>query len=589
VIANRNDASVGSAQPSRATDPVVWWILAGALLLHVLLMPAPGWERDLYWFATWMRAAVDHGVARVADVVWCDYPPGYLYALKGVGWLWLLITGAPLPGDGTLAMRVLIKSIPTMADLGTAWVLYRLAAERRSRAYALLVLAAYAYNPAMLFNSAVWGQADALVSLLLLLSLWAIGSGRFAIGFAVVAAAVLVKLQAVVVVPIFVLVTWRIGGMKGFFDAWRGAAIAAAVVLAPFFVAHRMDALLATMFGASGRYPYISMNAHNLWWLVEGPDAPHVSDAMRVGNGLLTYHALGAAMLGAATMLILWRLWRALYRSDREPLLSACEACLLEIMAFYLFPTEMHERYILSALMFLAAVCIYRPHVWWLYGVGSLATLLSLASTLNAIFPQGLWSLEGLLPADRVETVGISVLFFALFLGLLLWTPDRRFRLLAPAAVGVVASVIAGAAVVPLRHAQRLGDWEPIEASQEWGTMRHNRSVDDHRLAVFGFIFRHGIGTHAHSTLTYHLNGVFRTLDTAFAIDDEANRGQKIRFRILTDGAVRYDSGDISGVGFPRHVQVPVDGAQRLTLEVLDGGDGIDSDHADWLEPVLLR
>ncbi len=33
----------------------------------------------------------------------------------------------------------------------------------------------------------------------------------------------------------------------------------------------------------------------------------------------------------------------------------------------------------------------------------------------------------------------------------------------------------------------------------------------------------------------------------------------------------------------------PTDGAQFLTLEVLDGGDGINSDHADWLEPLLLR
>jgi hypothetical protein len=62
-----------------------------------------------------------------------------------------------------------------------------------------------------------------------------------------------------------------------------------------------------------------------------------------------------------------------------------------------------------------------------------------------------------------------------------------------------------------------------------------------------------------------------------------------IRFRILTDGYARFDSGNISARGFPRHVRVPVEGAQFLTLEVLDGGDGINSDHADWLEPLLLR
>ncbi|HXQ20091.1 MAG TPA: NPCBM/NEW2 domain-containing protein, partial [Candidatus Acidoferrales bacterium] len=81
----------------------------------------------------------------------------------------------------------------------------------------------------------------------------------------------------------------------------------------------------------------------------------------------------------------------------------------------------------------------------------------------------------------------------------------------------------------------------------------------------------------------------FRIFDTAFAVDDEANHGQMICFRILTDGSPRFDSGNISALGFPRHVRVPVGGAQFLTLEVLDGGDGINSDHADWLEPVLLR
>jgi hypothetical protein len=143
--------------------------------------------------------------------------------------------------------------------------------------------------------------------------------------------------------------------------------------------------------------------------------------------------------------------------------------------------------------------------------------------------------------------------------------------------------------MLPLRASESLAEWQPIEASQGWGTLRHDRSVDGNRLSAAGFVFRCGIGTHAVSRLTYHLNGAFRIFDTAFALDSEANRGQKIRFRILVDGEPRFDSGDISGLDFPKHARVSVEGADRLTLEVLDGGDGIHSDHADWLEPVLLR
>jgi Gpi18-like mannosyltransferase len=564
-------------------------LLAGALLVHLVLMPMPGWELDVYRFVTWMRTAVEHGVSRVSETVWCDYPPGYLYVLKGTGLLWMALTGLPIPADGTLAARFLIKLVPALADLATAWALYRLAATRVSRGAALVVLAAYAYNPAMLFDSAVWGQADSVLSLLVLAAAWAICARRFAVGGALAAVAVLVKLQAVVLLPALLLVAFHLGGVAAMLAAARGAALTALVMLLPYFNAGRMGALIDTMLGASGRYPYISMNAHNVWWLLGGTRSVTLSDAMRLGNGLLTYHTLGTVMLGVATLLILWRLWRDLSLRNRDAFPALLEASALQALAFYLFPTEMHERYVVPLLVFLAALCIWRPRFWWVYGVASVAVLASLASTLHANYPQGMGGYGAFLPASRVDASALSVLFIGLFLVLLLWTADKRFRLLAPVVVGVAAMVTAGVAAVPLHGVARLSDWVPIAQEQQWGTPHYDRSVDGHRLSAFGFIFRHGIGTHAASRLTYHLNGAFRILDTSFAVDDEANRGQMIRFRILTDGYARFDSGNISARGFPRHVRMPVEGAQFLTLEVLDGGDGINSDHADWLEPLLLR
>ena len=72
---------------------------------------------------------------------------------------------------------------------------------------------------------------------------------------------------------------------------------------------------------------------------------------------------------------------------------------------------------------------------------------------------------------------------------------------------------------------------------------------------------------------------------TLLAIRDQERAG----LDIITDGEMRFDSGDVSAASLPHHIEVPVSNANFLTLEVLDGGDGINSDHADWLEPVLLR
>jgi hypothetical protein len=37
-----------------------------------------------------------------------------------------------------------------------------------------------------------------------------------------------------------------------------------------------------------------------------------------------------------------------------------------------------------------------------------------------------------------------------------------------------------------------------------------------------------------------------------------------------------------------RALDVDVSGVRRLTLRVTDGGDGVDSDHADWADARLL-
>lgn len=582
------DTAVGS-RASRA----LWWILAAALLGHLLLVNAPGYERDIYWFGTWMRTSVEQGVARVSEKVWCDYPPGYLYLLEGTGLLWKLFTGQATPADDTLGIRFLVKLVPILTDVAGGWVLFVLASSRLSRRRALLVAGGYAANPAMVFTSAVWGQADSVTGVVLALSVWALARRRTAVAFGLLAFAVLVKFQAVVLLPLFLLAVVRTQGAAGLREAYKGTAFVALTLLLPFFWAGRAETVFQTALTAVGRYPYISMNAHNVWWLVGGARSPETSDAMRVGNAFLSYHAIGFLMLGVATCLILWRLWEDLGRERGKPggdyARPLFHAAAVQVMAFYLLPTQMHERYIVPAVILLAAGCIWSAGITWLYGILSLVVFVSLASTLHAIYPGGLGSLGGLFPAARQDVFVVGVVLVLLFGVLLFWGARRRFLVAGPAVVAGAALLATFATHLPLSSAVSLGDWEPVEKTQGWEEPRRNRSVDNRRLSVAGFIFRHGIGTHADSRLTYHLNGAFREFDAAYGVDDEAARGQLIRFRVLVDGQVVHDSGEVRATGWPRHVRISVQGARYLTLEVLGGADGLDSDHADWLVPMLLR
>ncbi len=48
------------------------------------------------------------------------------------------------------------------------------------------------------------------------------------------------------------------------------------------------------------------------------------------------------------------------------------------------------------------------------------------------------------------------------------------------------------------------------------------------------------------------------------------------------DGNKLYDSGVVRGTQGPTGAYANVTGVQTMKLMVLDGGDGVDNDHADW-------
>jgi len=563
------------AAPHR-TDATAWALLAGSVVVHVALACVSGSGPEDHWFGTCMQAAGEHGVPQVSQHVWWNGPPGYLYVLKAVGTLWTMLTGGPLPPDDSLRVRLLLRLAPTLADLGAAWCLFRIASDAGPRTQALLVLAAYAYNPAVLLNSAVWGRPESVTSLLLVLAASLVWRGRPALGGGIFAGACMTQLHAIAVLPALALGVALRARLPGSFAALRGAGIALLLLLFPFYWVQRGPAVVESLLSPASRYAFLSFGAQNLWWLVgSGPASRWTSDAEHIGSALLTYRAVGRILLVTVTVLVLWRLWRDLQPNPRETPRALCEACALQLLALYLLPTGTYAHGIVPVLVFAAAVCVWRRTAWVLYAAVSAGAFVSL---LGARFGTG-----------QPEATAVSVLFIGVFVLGLLWTSDRQFAALGSAAALVVAAAVGGVAALPLPRKQHLSDWQPVGWWQDRYEPHSNRSVQGGRLSVGGMIFRHGIGTQTNSQITYDLNGAFTTFDTLYALDDSSTGAPKVQFRILVDGQPRFDSGTVGPGVPPRHARVSVAGAQVLTLEVVDGGDGIEGDHADWLEPVLER
>ncbi len=171
----------------------------------------------------------------------------------------------------------------------------------------------------------------------------------------------------------------------------------------------------------------------------------------------------------------------------------------------------------------------------------------------------------------------------------------RGVRLELPGAVQAVVSVAQIAWMQsfgdPLVY---LSDLEPagyrhvpfLETSWPY---RLDRNVLGGHLRSGGQLYLKGIGVHSASRVRFSLAGRYRLFQAELGIDDVANGGGSVQFRVFVDGTEKYASEVIRGGRPPVPVSVEIAGGKQLDLVVdfADRGDVLD--RADWLDARLVR
>ncbi|WP_202875363.1 NPCBM/NEW2 domain-containing protein [Kribbella albertanoniae] len=160
--------------------------------------------------------------------------------------------------------------------------------------------------------------------------------------------------------------------------------------------------------------------------------------------------------------------------------------------------------------------------------------------------------------------------------------------------LGFFAATIANKPLPPApRGEQWVSDLEFLDATNGWGPVERDRSNgedapgDGATLTLNGVTYAKGLGTHAPSLVSVRLGGNCQTFTAKVGIDDEMEDRGKVSFKVLTDGVAKQTSDLLTGTSPTASMSVDVTGAQTLTLQVTDGGDGITSDHANWAEAKL--
>jgi Gpi18-like mannosyltransferase len=342
-------------------------VLAGMLgvsfIIRVLLFPLQGYQNDMGTFISWFNTAADYGPRLFYSAVsWCDYPPFNIYLFWGFGSL-----AQSLGLFGTPFVTYIVKLVPNIFDILIAGLIYWFAKKQLSFKLSLIAAALYVFNPAVIFNAAVWGQFDAIYTLFLLLSLILALRSKPELSAVSFAVAVLTKPQAIALLPLIAFVIIKKSNIKHVLFSVAAFAATIFAVILPMQWSNPITFLTDIYFGAYSGYEFTSINAFNLWGIF----------GLWIPDGNL--FILGWAMFAAFSIFTLYVLYKRWGKSDEMVIFFAA---FMLFFAFFMLPTRIHERYLFPAISVLALMFPFVKRTRLLYGVITATFLTNVAYVL---------------------------------------------------------------------------------------------------------------------------------------------------------------------------------------------------------------
>lgn len=364
---------------------IIFLLLAALIVRILLLWYATGLREhpDILRWKDWGRIAFLYGYA---DTYTPDHlsfgtypnnmPPGTLYLVSSMYWLWLqfgkvLAVFGIAPGSNAwvnvVLLRIFLNILSLLADLGIGAVIYVMVNRwDKNRKRPNLAASLYLFNPAVLFNSSVWGQMDSINNVLFMVSLWLLLKKRIVGSALALTASLLVKFSLVFMVPFWVITAWVLTGKekKPLYNALFYSVVC--ILLAVLPVSGNPIAWIISYLPqhATGEMTNITSFAFNAWWVLFRPelvfevtkDMTRAVD-IRLLSAPLTQTVYGPVSLGFLSILVAFSIQIPVYisylhrirrKKSPDPALIVSYAAVLAILS-YLFLPHMHDRYLYPA------------------------------------------------------------------------------------------------------------------------------------------------------------------------------------------------------------------------------------------------
>jgi len=358
-------------------------LLAGLFAKIVVASMFRGFEVDMNCFKGWGTRVLDVGISGFYDEGFSDYPPGYIYVLGILAWFCKTFKigwdAEALAVDWTsIATDVVFKIPSILCDLAAGFYIYKISKRKFPVNISLLLAAFYIFNPAVMINSAVWGQVDSIYVLFVLLLLDFIVQRKLPCAYIVFGIGMIVKPQMIFFGPILL---WAIIEQVFLVDfsrekfirhlSWGVGAIAIMLLLASPF---GLSKVIPQFFSTVGSYEYCSVNAYNFWTMIG-------RNWVEQSEQILFFSAKQWGMISIVLVVGITFLLLSKNRKDKSRyfLVSA-----FLIIGVFTFSVRMHERYMYPAMILLLIAFIMKPRkeIMYAYIGFSIVQLLNVGHVL---------------------------------------------------------------------------------------------------------------------------------------------------------------------------------------------------------------
>ncbi len=358
----------------RDTTLILAWLGLGVLIRLPLLWDG-GFHYDIGTYKAWaLKLSNPAAPLQIyEDGYFADYPPLYMYVLGAIG---AFVRSFGLESSGHFV--ALIKTPALLADMAVALLLLRatrtIPGEQRARVAPLFLASLYWLNPAIIFDSALWGQTESILALLLVASWMQWRVQRLWAASLLIGLAVAFKPQALFFAYVYGLTVLFSQPLRSTATQAALGLASFALVVAPFAIGQEPDWILKLYFSTAETYNYLTVNAYNLWallgwnWAREGGTLLGLATqtwAMLIAGGLMTAIGIRSGLSCR----------KDLSPSERGEIYGWAWA--MTAIAFFMFAPRMHERYILNIIPMMALVVSRREAQWMvlLWSLGVLANM----------------------------------------------------------------------------------------------------------------------------------------------------------------------------------------------------------------------